>query len=122
MALERWALSPWAMRIPSALYQTAYLSPIQIEARAVFAIVLCQETGVVRLILFEVGADDEAAVLVVGADTQRLVDHLLGQRRVRKDGWLAAALRPGWLLKRRKIKEGTSAGPPGSGSLGCPSE
>ena len=45
-------------------------------------------------------------MLVVGADTQRLVDHLLGQSRVRKNGWLRCALRPGWLLKRRKIKKG----------------
>lgn len=43
---------------------------------------------------------------MVGADTQRLVDHLLGQSRVRKNGWLRCALRPGWLLKRRKIKKG----------------
>ena len=45
-------------------------------------------------------------MLVVGADTQRLVDHLLGQSRVRKNGWMRCALRPGWLLKRRKIKKG----------------
>ena len=34
------------------------LAPIQIEARAVFPIVFCEETGIVRLILFEIGADD----------------------------------------------------------------
>ena len=45
-------------------------------------------------------------MLAVGADTQRLVNHLLGQSRVREDGWLRCALRPGWLLKRRKIKKG----------------
>ena len=39
-------------------------------------------------------------------DTQRLVCHLLGRSRVRKNGLLRCALRPGWLLKRRKIKKG----------------
>ena len=45
-------------------------------------------------------------MLAVGADTQRLVNHLLGQSRVRKDGWLRCALCLSWLLKRRKIKKG----------------
>ena len=40
------------------------LAAIQIKACAVLTVVLCQEPGIVRLILFEIGADDEAAVLV----------------------------------------------------------
>src|SRR5699024_4930210 len=79
---------------------------IQIKARAVFAIVLGKEPGIVRFILFEIGADDEAAVLVVGANAQRLVDHLLGQSRVRENGWLGRTLGLGRLVERRKIKKG----------------
>ena len=82
------------------------LSAIQIKASAVLSIVLCQEPGIVRLILFEIGADDEAAVLVVGTNAQRLVDYLLRQSRVRENGWLGRTLGLGWLLKRRKIKKG----------------
>ena len=82
------------------------LSAIQIKASAVLSIVLCQEPGIVRLILFEIGADDEAAVLVVGTNAQRLVNDLLGQSRVRENGWLGRTLGLGWLLKRRKIKKG----------------
>ena len=82
------------------------LSAIQIKASAVLAIVLCQEPGIVRLILFEIGADDEAAVLVVGTNAQRLVDYLLGQSRVRENGWLGRTLGLGRLVKRRKIKKG----------------
>ena len=67
---------------------------------------LCQEPGIVRLILFEIGADDEAAVLVVSTNAQRLVDYLLRQSRVRENGWLGRTLGLGWLLKRRKIKKG----------------
>ena len=82
------------------------LSAIQIKASAVLSIVLCQEPGIVRLILFEIGADDEAAVLVVSTNAQRLVDYLLRQSRVRENGWLGRTLGLGWLLKRRKIKKG----------------
>ena len=82
------------------------LSAIQIKASAVLSIVLCQEPGIVRLILFEIGADDEAAVLVVSTNAQRLVDYLLRQSRVRENGWLGRILGLGWLLKRRKIKKG----------------
>ena len=82
------------------------LSAIQIKASAVLSIVLCQEPGIVRLILFEIGADDEAAVLVVGTNAQRLVDYLLRQSRVRENRWLGRTLGLGWLLKRRKIKKG----------------
>ena len=82
------------------------LSAIQIKACAVLAIVLRQEPGIVRFILFEIGADDEAAVLVVGANAQRLVDYLLRQSRVRENRWLGRTLGLGWLLKRRKIKKG----------------
>ena len=82
------------------------LPAIQIKARAVLAIVLRQEPGIVRLILFEIGADDEAAVLVVGTNAQRLVDYLLRQCRVRENGWLGRTLGLGWLVKRRKIKKG----------------
>src|SRR5699024_1204104 len=82
------------------------LSAIQIKASAALAIVLCQEPGIVRLILFERGADDEAAVLVVGTNAQRLVDYLLGQSRVRENGWLGRTLGMGRLVKRRKIKKG----------------
>ena len=67
---------------------------------------LRQEPGIVRLILFEIGADDEAAVLIVGTNAQRLVNHLLGQSRVRENGWLGRTLGLGWLVKRRKIKKG----------------
>ena len=80
------------------------LSAIQIKASAVLSIVLCQEPGIVRLILFEIGADDEAAVLVVSTNAQRLVDYLLRQSRVRENGWFGRTLGLGWLLKRRKIK------------------
>ena len=82
------------------------LSAIQIKASAVLSIVLCQEPGIVRLILFEIGADDEAAVLVVSTNAQRLVDYLLRQSRVRENGWFGRTLGLGWLLKRRKIKKG----------------
>ena len=82
------------------------LSAIQIKASAVLSIVLCQEPGIVRLILFEIGADDEAAVLVVSTNAQRLVDYLLRQSRVRENGWFGLTLGLGWLLKRRKIKKG----------------
>ena len=82
------------------------LSAIQIKASAVLSIVLCQEPGIVWLILFEIGADDEAAVLVVSTNAQRLVDYLLRQSRVRENGWLGRTLGLGWLLKRRKIKKG----------------
>ena len=80
------------------------LAPIQIEARAVLAIVFRKEAGVVRLILFEIGADGEAAVLMVGADTKCLIDHLLGQR-MRKEGNLVSAFRLR-LAENSKIKEG----------------
>ena len=62
------------------------LAAIQIKACAVLAIVLRQEPGVVRLILFEIGANNKAAVLVIGTNTQRLVDYLLRQSRVRENG------------------------------------
>ena len=53
---------------------------IQIEARAVGAIVPHEETGVFlqRLVFHKVGADDQAAVAVICSDAQRLVDDLLG--------------------------------------------
>ena len=82
------------------------LPAIQIKARTVFAVVPGKEPGIVRFILFEIGADNEAAVLVVGADAQRLVDHLLGQSRVRENGWLGRTLCLGRLVERRKIKKG----------------
>ena len=53
---------------------------IQIEARAISAIVPHKETGVFlqRLVFHKVGADDQTAVAVIGPDAQRLVNDLLG--------------------------------------------
>ena len=82
------------------------LAAIQIKARAILAVVFGKEPGIVRLILFEIGADDEPAVLVVGTNAQSLVDDLLGQSRMRENGWLGCTLGLGWLVERRKIKKG----------------
>lgn len=67
-----------------------------------------QEPGVVlqRFILLEISADDEAAVLVICPDAQRLVNDLLRKGRTRKERTLRLAL--GWsrAAKGREIKKG----------------
>ena len=84
------------------------LPAIQIKASTIFTIVFHQEPGVVlqRLILFEISANDKAAVLIVGSNAQRLVNDLLRKRRTRKERTLRLAL--GWsrTSKGREIKKG----------------
>ena len=84
------------------------LPAIQIKARAIFFIVFHQEPGVVlqRFILFEIGTNDEAAVLIVGSNAQRLVNDLLSKRRTRKERTLRLALGRSRTAKRREIKKG----------------
>ena len=84
------------------------LPAIQIKASTIFTILFRQKSGVVlqRLVLLEIGANDEAAVLIVGSNAQRLVNDLLRKRRTRKERTLRLAL--GWsrAAKGREIKKG----------------
>ncbi len=98
------------------------LSAIQIKASAVLSIVLCQEPGIVRLILFEIGADDEAAVLVVSTNAQRLVDYLLRQSMGEENGWLGRTLGLGWLAENAAKSKRDICWLSWVGSCGCPSE
>ena len=67
-----------------------------------------QESGVVlqRLVLLEISADDEAAVLVIRPDAQCFVDDLLGKFRAREEGTLRFAFGRSGIGKRGEIKKG----------------
>ena len=67
------------------------LSVVQIEPRAVLAVMLHQEAGGIckGLVFHKVPTDNQAAVPVVGSDTEGLVDHLL---------WIAHTIGHGLLL------------------------
>ena len=56
------------------------LPVVHIEARAVFAVVLCQKRSVVlqRVILHKISADDQAAVSVIRPNAKRFINDLLG--------------------------------------------
>ena len=58
------------------------------QPRAIGAIASLQESGVVRLVLHEVGTDDLPAVLVVEAHAQGFVNDLLGKLQLREEGLL----------------------------------
>ena len=69
------------------------------KARAIGAIVLLQESRVFLqwLVFHKVGTDNQAAVLVIEADTQGFINDLLGKLGLGEEGLLFA------LLLRRKI-------------------
>ena len=58
------------------------------QPRTVGAIAFLQESGVVRLVLHEVGTDDFPAVPVIKAHAQGLVNDLLGKLQLREKGLL----------------------------------
>ena len=64
------------------------------QPRAVGAVALLQESGIVfqRRVLHEIGADNQAAVLVLETDTQGFVNDLLGKLRLVEEGLLFALL------------------------------
>ena len=84
------------------------LPAIQIKASTIFTIVFHQEPGVVlqRLILFEISANDKAAVLIVGSNAQRLVNDLLRKLLTWKEKTLRLALGRSGTVKGREIKKG----------------
>ena len=69
--------------IPDGVFLTLDYQP-----RAIGAVASLQESGIVRLVLHKVGADDLPAVPVVETHAQGFVDNLLGELQLREEGLL----------------------------------
>ncbi len=76
------------------------LAPVKEKACTVGSVVLLQKSGVLLqwLVLHELGTDHDAALLLVGADAESLINELLRKLEMGLDGKLIG------VLLRRKIK------------------